>query len=445
MQAVFSIIAVIDVLYIIFKKRKFDYFSIAVLSAIIYMYPGFYNRLYYYYTSISTSYEKITTKTYVCLSLFLLLLLIFTIISDNVKFVWNREKHLLTDNYCTDFIYSNTIDNKAILSVAVFGLCLGIYTIMKFGGFVGDVDSKLVILQGANRLTEYFKYISLFIFSYAFMNRGKYIYVIRILSTIAILFTFLLGHRSFLVLGIIVIFTHYVSASSEKNFFGFICKHKIAFFLIVIAAFFFLFVKGVFFYFMSGDYSTVMNKLLDPSYYLKSIFHSEAGGIVLNLQNSICLNLNYDLGDILIQFVFMIPVFGKQILISTGYKGFDYLLNEQINVKFDEGIGLGATYLGEAYSVDGFFSFVVLISFTLIFLFALNKNLKSIKNGISYTFCSIVLVYFTFYLHRNSIGILLTFIRAQLYIWILAMLIRVCYTGTMRVSAMRVSMGDYNK
>lgn len=434
MNEIYIVILTISILFVIFAKRRFDYFSIAILSTAIYYYPLVYNRLYYYYTSISTDYIRADIKVYIAVVLYLLFCIVFAVLSDNVVVhIGNRShtKRNITNNY----IFENASDNKAVFILEIIGLLLMIYTVIRLGGFATSAEGKVSLLGLANRFTEYFKFITLFSFVYSFVNHGRYIFLMRIISVLLCLATFLLGHRSFIVIGLIAIFVHHVITSNKRYFFKYLLKYKKMIILMVLAAAFFLFIKDVGFYLIAGDLKTVIARLSSASYYGKAIFHSEANIITLNLHNSMTSPISYGIIDHLKQLLVTIPLLGSKIVDAMGFKAYDVLLNEKFNVKMDQGVGLGSTMLGEAYSPGSWFNFIIILLILFIVIYSLNMVLRQLKNGIGYTLCSVFLVYLTFYSHRNSLGILLVFLRAQIYIWLLVRIIKMVITGTSKFAS----------
>ena len=94
------------------------------------------------------------------------------------------------------------------------------------------------------------------------------------------------------------------------------------------------------------------------------------------------------------------------------------------NVRFDEGIGLGSTYIGEIYAHGGIVFVLIEICILFFFISVMNRLSKSVKHGLDYTIVGITLTYFTFYIHRNSLINLLTMVRSYLYLWIVLKLLK---------------------
>jgi ABC-type cobalt transport system substrate-binding protein len=252
---------------------------------------------------------------------------------------------------------------------------------------------------------------------YGFVNTGKYINFIRVISLVLIGYTFLLGHRSFIVIGIIAIaFFFFSKQERTTSLLKFMCTHKLITAAILAAAFFFFFVKNVFAAFMDGNFELVISRLTSKSYYLNMLLRSEANSIIENLQYACQSNIGFEIVDYCLGFFALVPVLGGRVMDLFDVKYFETLLNQQFNDKYDLGFGMGSTFLGEAYSAGSFaFLIVVLISMFALISF-MSRCLRKTKSPILYTWLSICLVYCSFYIFRNSSINLFVMMRAYLYI-----------------------------
>ena len=415
MNYIILVLAVISTSYVIFKARKFDYFTVLVFSTVLYYFPMILGRVRLSQNLDATI--DISSSAYVCVAVFLTLVFLFLAITDKYKLGING-KILFKEERSGISAYEDTFSNYAVLMLEFVGVALMAYTFIMYGGFSGQFN-KMAMLAESNRFTEYFKYIALYSFVYAFINKGKKIFFIRIMSIILISYTFFLGHRSFMVLGIIGIFLFKLGNGKKTKLSYFIKKHKLAFLTIILGALFFLFIKGVFAALMSGQYELVKSRLTDPDYYINALLTSESNSISSNL-NFVCTSeMTYNLADYIVGFVLLIPVLGDMISSTTGYVSFEMALNQQFNTRLSEGVGLASTFLGESYAIGGILAEVIISILILAFVLWLQNKLYFTKNNLTATYISIVLPYFTFYIHRNSLIFLLITARAYLYIWLL--------------------------
>lgn len=400
--------------YVCVRKRKFDYFSIASFSLILYYFPVFIGRLR---NNDTGSAIYISNMTYLCIFSFGLLLLVFMIFFD--KYYIKKGNKSLSHNINTKILSErNDLSNFCVFIVSIIGLVLMVITFINYGGFKGDFN-KMNLLMRASKVTEYMKYIGLFSFVYSFSFKGKFINLCRLSSLMIILYTFLLGHRSFIVIGIIAIFMHFVGTAKPVRLVEIINKNKKMFLFILICLIFFVFVKNVFAAFMSGNYDLVISRLTNKNYYVDTLLESESNIIMNNLNNIVISNFKYGLGDFVFGIISLIPFVGGRLLDVFDYVSFEEKMNLAFNIHLSEGIGLGSNYIGEAYSIGNVFSVIVITILTLFFIKFLISRRNLTANPFTYTFLSLILTYFTFYIHRNSLIFLLTTTRAYLYILIL--------------------------
>lgn len=418
MIIVFYVIFIITLSYTVLKKRKFDFFSIAVFSAFIYFFPGFLGVV----RSGTGEILTIDNRVYICFITYLVMLQGMMLIADK-KILKLGDKKIYSPIDYNDNLYSNSFENLSILVFELIGLVMMIYTIAHYGLSTGSFN-KMELLSKTNKVTEYFKYIALFTFTYSFIAKGQFIRITRFLSLMLIGYTFLLGHRSFIVIGIIAIFMHYIGSVEPISVGKIIKDHPWAFISIIVSAVFFLFIKGVFAALMSGQYELVKSRLSSLEYYRNTFLESEANTITLNLQNVVTSGTTYPIGQYFMGLFGLIPIFGDKILNFFEYKSFETALNEQFNTQLSEGIGLGSTFLGEGYAIGNVIGvFFVLFLILILILFNISKR-NNTQSIFSYVFFSIMLTYLTFYIHRNSLFFLLITGRAYLYIWFMAFIMK---------------------
>lgn len=411
------ILFIVLILYVIVRKRKFDFFSIAAFSYIIYYFPVFNG---YLRNNNTGNQIFISNMTYFCIFIFGFLLLFFMIFFDKYYIKAGNNSNKVSN---VKMLKSkNELSNFCVLILSIIGIVLMIITFRNYGGFSGAFN-KVNLLKNANKITEYMKYIGLFVFVYSFIFKGKFIKLCRILSLCIMFYTFLLGHRSFIVIGIISIFMHYVGTKNPVRLLEIIKKNKKKFFFIVICLLFFLFVKNIFAAFMAGNYELVFSRLSSKEYYIDTLLESESNIIMNNLNNIVVYGFKYSFSDFVIGVVSLIPLVGGRILNAFNYTTFEIKMNHVFNTLYSEGIGLGSNYIGEAYSIGNIYFLILIVILTLFFIKFLNSKRNHSSNPFTYTFLSILLTYFTFYIHRNSLIFLLTTARAYLYILILLFLL----------------------
>lgn len=405
--------------YTLIKKRRFDYFTVLTFSTLVYYYPviiGALNDIGY-----STLIIGIDYYVYLNIIIMIVTLTISMYLYDNYKFIVGNKRLFFRNE---KLIYDDDdYSNLAMVFLSIIGIVLFIYCLKKYSGTFGNYN-KAQLLIDSNRFVAYFKYISLFLFVYSFINSGRFILLLRIISTILISYTFFLGHRSYIVLGLIGVCIIKFSHFKKIRLINVIKQNKFRFLTIVFAGLFFLFVKGVFGAFMNGNYDLVLSRLTDPNFYLMTLLNSESNTITLNLQRVVETGMKFSLYNYLVEYIYLIPILGSVISKKLSVESFSHMLNTKFNPRYFDGYGLGSSFLGESYSIGGIFTVVVrlFVLYTII-KFLISKLYKTNSNLVV-TYLSVILPYFTFYVHRNSFLFLFITARAYLYILLLCLIIR---------------------
>lgn len=414
MRYILVLLVLVLLVYVLFAKRKLDFFLISSLSVITYYYPALLGGIYRLNGNID-----ISVGTYACISIYVIALLYYLFINDRYNLslaMYDNKNDLEKGN-------NELITNRSIIALELIGMVLLLYTIGKYGD-IRHGFNKMQMLANANRLTEYLKYIALFSFVCSFISKGEKILIARILSIVLLGYTFILGHRSFTVIGCIAIFVSKVESQDRVVFFNYIKKNKAAIIGISVLAILVLFIKGVFSALITGQYELVKSRLENPEYYRTTLLSSEANVITYNLQRVCESDMSYSIFQYLLGIVYLVPILGGRIGSIFDYTSFERTLNLNFNSRLDEGVGLGSTYLGEAYAVGGY-PFVIIQSFCAFILMSWMMKTRSRHKSIeSNAFFLIVLSYFSFYIHRNSLIFLLITARAYLYIFIIFKMIR---------------------
>ena len=409
---IYILLSIVAVTYVFFKKRRFDFFSISILSTVAYCYPAYIGTII-----VNDKYIPIHEKVYVCLIIHIIILFGWILVSDMIQHTRRANSGY---NVCV-----NTTNNYSVLILSFVGLVLMLLTMSMYGELSSGGFAKNELLSNSSKVTEYFKFIALFVFVYAFVNTGKYIGFIRIMSLVLIGYTFLLGHRSFIVIGIVAV-AFFAFSKQEKaiSLARFMWSHKWLTLAILFAAFFFFFVKNVFSAFMDGNYELVVSRLTSKEYYLNMLLKSEPNSIMENLQYACQADIGFKLSDYFLGFFSLIPFLGGRVTDLFQVSSFEILLNEQFNDKYDLGFGMGSTFIGEAFSAGSFVFLVIVLIFMFAFISAVSKCLRKTKSSIVYTWLSISLVYCSFYIFRNSSINLFVMMRAFLYIVLVCWLVK---------------------
>lgn len=417
----YAILSVCILIYLLVKKREIDFLSIYVFSALIYYFPA-----YLGYTIEGGNYQiDIINKTYFLLMLNLLIVFSMILLKDLIinSRRSKNDLHINQNEKDLNLLFSN----KAILLLSFVNLLLIIVSIYQYSGdiFNGNFN-KVSLLSESSKITEYTKLISTFIFVYSFISRGIHIIPIRLLSLFGIGYTFILGHRSFLVIAVIaILYFKFLHNYQSKNLIRFFYKYKgrVLFILVFTAMVFF--VKNVFAALLSGNYSLVFERLTTPSYYTNALLTSEPNVITSNLNMVLLYNMKYDVWSYIASFsLVLFPFIGGRIAEQFDITSFSYMLQINFNKQFHEGIGIGSTFIGEAYSSGGIGMVFLIIVLICILIDKLDKILKKSTNPLVNSWLLVSLVLFSFYINRNSLDFTLFTIRSYLYIMIFCLLVK---------------------
>ncbi len=432
MRIIFSILLIGLACYALLKKRKVDFFTVLCFSSLIYMYPGLLGEILMPDGRI----QLLTTTSYACCCLWMVLLLIIAILNDKYRFAVNgkklfKETKIVSRSRGRTAICSDDYINLSVLVLEIIEIFLCLYAIQKYGGIVSS-KLKVDLLSESNKAISYMKYLALFTFVYSWISRGKCIKLMRSLSLIFIVYTMLLGHRSYAILGLICIAMYYLRSTEKVVLFNYIRKHKLIVVGIVAAALFFLFVKGVYAALLAGNYDLVVSRLTNPEYYKESLLSSEANVIMRNVYYLSETKFKYSFSNFILGFVTLIPFVGGRIASLFGYYSFSSHFNQTFNVNASEGYGIASSYIGECYALGGYIGIFVIGIFTFWFILSLNNKMQTSKTTLSYTIISIALAFFTFFIFRNSMINLLIFIRAQIYLWIVTLILGRIFQSLLR-------------
>lgn len=414
MNYIYLVLSLLMIGYLLLKKRKLDFITLAGFSTLFYCYPAFTGMIL-----VDGEYLDIIPEVYACLLIHISVLIIFAILYDIYD---NRKREPAEFSWMP---LKNKIISKrdaiVMYMIALLGMVLMIYTMIHYKDI--PLNQKNVLLSNSNRLIEYYKYISLFLFGYAFVFHDRKLILLKCLSLIMIGYTFLLGHRSFIVIGLIVIvLNHFVNITHGKRIVlaKLLAKKKLITLAILIGMIFFLFVKNVYAAFMGGNYALVIKRLTSGEYYINSLLSSEANSILRNLQYACTTDFNYGIGDYFCGLLKLIPGLGGMIFSAVGAVSFEQALNVQYNEALSEGFGMGSTFLGEAYAAGSYIFLAILVVGLLWGGTALFRLSKKIRHTVWYCWIQFLLAYFAFYIFRNSLINILVTGRALLYIVILS-------------------------
>ncbi|KXT76137.1 hypothetical protein STRDD10_00331 [Streptococcus sp. DD10] len=404
--------------YLLVQPRKLDYFTIFSFSTMFYYFPAVLGKIRLIGEEKTT---PLIFDVYLILLVFIVLLFGFILLNDHYTFKIKDRKlgvNLLDYREKEEDYFSNL----AVFFLELLGLVLLVYANVKFGDITASFN-KMELLAESNKGTEYLKYIALYSFVYSFMAKRQWL--LKALSLILIGYTFLLGHRSFLVIGLIGIVMARVGMRERRPLIASINKHLFLSFFSIVGLFFFIFIKGVSSALITGQYDLVWSRLSSLDYYIDTLLISEPNTITVNLYHVVNSHMTFGFDQYFLGFFQLIPGLGGMLGSAVGFTSFEQQLNLLFNTQLAQGVGLASTFLGESYAIFELVSEVAIAFIVFLLVMWGMKQLYQTKSQLVAAYFSIVLPYFTFYIHRNSLIFLLVAARAYLYILLLTWIIKV--------------------
>lgn len=422
MRITYLILSIVILLYVLIRRKSIDFLVVYVMSAFLYYFPAYYGTIW-----TRQNHYAISEETYIALTINLLVVFLFMLVKDTISLKRTTNTNML--GIVDKAESANADENIAVLFLAVVNFVIMSFYLWNYGvsNLLKTFD-KVSILQSTNKAIEYSKYISMFVFCYAFSNQGKFIVLLRTLGVCFILYTFLLGHRSFLVIALIATIYNYLRKNTFHGVLQIIKLHK--FQLVVLLAFviFTFAIKHVQVVLFMGDFDLVFARLTSAEFYRLAFLRSEPNTIISNLNNTLVYNIKTDIGTYLGGLVVVLtPIIGSYVPLPQSYSK---ILEIEFNPRAAEGIGLGSTFIGEAISCGGYFFLIVVLLANLIIINVFESKLHKTKSAAFRTWLSLSLCYLTFYINRNSMAFTWLSIRALLYIVLLVKFVLVLYRST---------------
>jgi hypothetical protein len=408
-RLIFIILLILGFIYFFLFKRKFDFFSIAYASSVIYFIPGV---LGFTRDPVRRSIIiEISNKTYIVMSLVLISIIIGGFIFQIYgKSYQKRDIKIVKDDF----------SGEILLLMSVLGFIISIFI---FEGDYFSID-KMSYVKKLGRIYILWM-VSASISSVLFFIKKRYI-----LFSISFSFLFLdmlIGFRSYIFMTILSIIILTIIKNKKEMFL--IKNLKYGLLSIIIGAIFFIY-KGIYPFVKAKDIDKIVNLLTDKSYYLFIFLNSEPFNTQVIL-NSV-LNNNFKIGmdnlkGLLYQF----------IIFSNNLGGENISFNDLFQSELfpTREAGLGSNIWAQMWSSQGWFLLGFFILFYIIVIFILNIYFNRSKGSLK-GIISIIASYWIFYIHRNDLNYIINIIKRFFLIFlfsiILSYLISSIKTGGMK-------------
>lgn len=415
LRIIYIILIVINLIIFLTKYKKINFLFIYFLSSIIYYAVAIFGKLYYSYSDNLICEYNININTYIVLIINMLLIFVSTLLPEPNIVLRKKEKN-------------NTNLNIEKFTMNIFFiLCfvLSIYTVLKLNLFWNNEKfNKTELLNNTGTIIEYFKSIVMFAIVYIFtQNNIKYSKIAYVSLIFSIFVTFLLGHRSYIIIALIAIGYHYYNEkiSNNNTLLQSVIKNYKIILLAVLVIFITFAIKGVTAALFDNNMVLVKSRLTNLEYYINTFKTSEPNIITTNLDTIIKNNYKLEQSSYPILITLFVPFISRFIQ----YTSFTYIYQETLFGVSNR----ASTFIGEAFANGSFLTVGLIIMLLLLLLKFTNTKLVNCKNNIIRTFILISGIDLSFYIHRNSIDYAFIRIRSYIYIVMLIYIIKIILTN----------------
>ena len=378
MRELFIVVATGGSLYYILAKRRFDYFSLAFLSADVYFTPGFFGYASYQAHGIwSASY--IYPETYWIMIAVLLSILCSSWCSARIK----------------PFL-GPSLTIPAVSSTA------GILFLMAVSGLVGLLATtgheimepdKAVVLQHLGRWDILFYSAASIGFPVALSLRKR---ALASAFIVLLLFDLFIGFRFAFAVSILSALTVYLHRQGIGRF---VIRNWRIGLLALVFGYFLLAYKYVAFGVKSGAWDLIAKLASSPDSYLFAFTHSEPFGIQQTLNEVVARQFKTNLSDIVSSIAYQFTIFSPEL--GAKVPSFNDLFQPALFP--DVEYGMAGNIWAQMWSAGGWpllSAFLVIYNFVL----ALGNRTLAIRNVVVRAGLAPIFVYWAFYIHRNDIG-----------------------------------------
>ncbi|WP_430611586.1 hypothetical protein [Enterococcus sp. DIV0876] len=410
---VYYIFVLINLFILLTKKQKFTFVDLYYISSLFYYLNAFFGEIYSLHSLRFPIPLEINNTTYILLWLNQIIILMFYVIprryNKNLIYEEPKMNYNLVSSYKIVVLF-------LFIAALFFTIDMNLFTRVEF--------NKSELLQDSSFIETYFKYGSFY-----FFVSGLYLWkelnsVWKVLAIYPLIVTFLMGHRSFIVLSLIAFFIIYINKNINKNnLITFLKKNR----KIIIAALFLIsfvyIIKGVSGALFVGDTELVKERLSSPSYYFDSFKMSESNIILNHINYVVSYGLDISKSTYTGILSLLIPFIGRFFQIES----FNSFLQASFYPEYNPGT-LGNSFIAEAYAQGSIILVVFLIIILLTFANVFFKLTVSPKTSLFLrTWAMTVGIECAFYIHRNSLYTFFVRLRVYLYLTILFYLIYTCY------------------
>ncbi|KGP74674.1 O-antigen polymerase [Pontibacillus yanchengensis] len=396
MQIIFIFTSIIGTLFFLLCKRRFDLFSLAYFSSLVYFLPAYFGFVYTIYgDKISLS-----SSTYIIMTILLSSLIISALLFDKVKVKKSIFKKIEGQHF---FLTSLLLFSGLFIFLTLIG-AEGLFKSEKKE--IRDQLSYSFLLWGVTA--------SLGLIHSVITKRKSYI----IVFTLFLIVNLLIGNRTSIILAVMSIILFHFYRNGSKPIIQQVSVKKI--FLILCFIYISFMGKIIYGSFNQGGINSVVSNLFKWENIERSFSNSEPFGRQLILETIVQTNFNLDLNYVLILLVNFIPIPISIFGFNSG------IFNEKFQTTLfpNADYGMAYNFWAEGYAIKGFFGIVIFILIYNIGIALFNTMLQSDISLIN-TVALLMGTYWTFYIHRNSMGTIFSFEKQIFFVAIGALILSV--------------------
>lgn len=400
-------------LYTVFKKRKADFLSIYIVSAVIYYWPLFLGTVekcdvidgMRVFNQI-----EISDMTYLAALIWILAGFYWMLVSDISRV---RLKAEYTAAFQTD---RRSRIAFIVLCAAETGL-IAVSIVHNHAFLFGSTFNKVALLNNQNMADEWAMRIAIFLFVSGFLIKGKGERIAKLCGCVFISYTLLMGSRSHLVLGLMAI--GIIWLRQQKNvhsLWGFAKEKKKVFLMIVVFIPMVFLLKEILPSLIEGDLEGLKHVILSDSRRNDMLMHSEPAIITCNLSETLRNRLEVQsYRYVLLSFLPGIGTLsGGRIVPADFYEKFQETVYPRVTQ-----FGMGGTFLGEAYANGWWIGLVIMANVICICILLMERYAYGKANFFLRVMFLTALPYFAFYIHRQTWANLASELQNMIYIGVL--------------------------
>lgn len=396
-QIIYNIISTMGILYFLFKKRIFDFFSLAFFGSYIYFIPAVFG---FVIKPSQMGFQKVVINNEVYY-IYIIILTIF--LFGAIIFDLTNKKSYKTIIFKFTNISSQSI-YYSMLIISFVTLILFLVT-----------NSNEIVSSGKPSFNRFHHMFTL-TFSLLILNTFyKQKYKSGMFFLMILLIDVYGGNRE----AFATVFLSLLVLISIKKFRYIRIGKKISFWIISLTSGMFLFLyKGLYRSILNQNYNIVISKLTSFDYYIDSIMMSEPF-ITQMILNETVIN-DFSIGKDYINSIisFIVPL--SNYLFNVEMYNFSHEFTNKFFPFID--FGLASNIWAELYSLLGILLILFFSLINVIFLFLGSKFIIASENGFLNSLLTLMFSYWFFFMNRTGLLYQLT-IQRRIIFWGISILL----------------------